>query len=128
MKKKTINDSESPRAVDDVRVRSVLEAAADTAPPTSPPPFFAARVLARAAVERPAASSFPVAIAAARLLPIFAVVAFVLAGIAGYESMLAANEREAAIARALASGAGSDVLIGAVLLSNPSEPGAGGSR
>ena len=116
------------RDAESERLRSVFEAAADPAPPVEAPPFFAARVRALADDARKTATRTPVALAAARLLPVFAVVALLLVGAAGYESAVSANEREAAVARALARNGGSDAVLGAVLLAAPDDGKTGGSR
>lgn len=115
-------DSESER------LRSIFEAVADPAPPLEAPPFFASRIRARAGEARGAATRSPLALAAARLLPVFAVIAVLLVAAAGYESAVSANEREAAVAQALARNGGSDAVLGAVLLASPDDGSTGGSR
>lgn len=115
-------DSESER------LRSIFEAAADPAPPLEAPPFFASRIRARAGEARGATTRSPLALAAARLLPVFAVIAVLLVAAAGYESAVSANEREAAVAQALARNGGSDAVLGAVLLASPDDGSTGGSR
>lgn len=115
-------DSESER------LRSIFEAAADPAPPLEAPPFFASRIRARAGEARGATTRSPLALAAARLLPVFAVIAVLLVAAAGYESAVSANEREAAVAQALARNGGSDAVLGAVLMASPDDGSKGGSR
>ena len=110
------------------RLRSLFEAASDPAPPLEAPPYFAARIRALSHDSRSTATRTPVALAAVRLLPVFAVVALLLVGAAGYESAVLASEREAAVAQALARNGGSDAVLGAVLLASPGEKSTGGSR
>lgn len=126
----TRNDKETnlERSAEAGSLRALLEAAADPEPPTAAPPFFAARVRALAVETRQAPQRTQLALAATRLLPVFALVALVLVGAAGYESVVSASEREAAVARALARNGGSDAVIGAVLLASPGEGSTGGSR
>lgn len=127
---KPINDRDPAPAArpDDERIRAVLQAAADPAPPHDPPPFFASRIRARAGIEGQTAGSTPVAVAAARLLPVFGVIAMLLVGLAGFESARFEREREAAVARAMATNGGGDVLLGAMLLGGSSDDAGGGSR
>ena len=74
-----VPDSESKR------LRSLFEAAADPAPPLEAPPFFASRIRALAGEAGGATTRSPLALAAARLLPVFTVVAMLLVAAAGYE-------------------------------------------
>lgn len=123
------DDRTTPKGTtDDDRIRSLLEEAADPAPPVKAPPFLAARVRALASENHSRASQAPLAHAATRLLPVFVAVALLLVGAAGYESAVAATEREAAVARALARDGGSDVLLGAVLLASPTDDRKGGPQ
>lgn len=110
------------------RLRSIFEAASNPAPPLVAPPYFAARIRALSRDTGKSAPRTPVALAAVRLLPVFAVVALLLVGAAGYESSVLTGEREAAVAQALARNGGSDAVLGAVLLASPVEKATGGSQ
>lgn len=105
--------------------RHLFEAASADVEDATPPPFFAARVRARAIAERRArrATEHALGVAAWRLLPILGVLAVVVAGWSGYETVQYRRERDRAVARVLAEGGG-DVIVAFVMLGADT----GGSR
>lgn len=115
------DDNADGRSESDINrmFRAVTGAAADPAPPHEPPPYFAARIRSRARAGAAGPDANPVGRAAARLLPAFGALALIVVCAAGFETVQASHERDAAVARALAQGAGGDALVGAILLSNP---------
>jgi hypothetical protein len=106
------------RARERLAFRRLFEAAATDAAPAAAPPYFAARVRARARSAATAPEAVhPVGVAAWRMLPLFGVVALAVASLAGYESLQLGREREAAVTRMLTTeGGGGDLLVAALLL------------
>lgn len=128
MNRSDVQQADSNGGNIDDPIRAVLEASQAAETPTAAPPFFAARIRARAAEGETSVARAPVTAAAMRLLPVFSIVALLLVGTAGYESAVSASERKAAVARALARDGGGDVVLGALLLQSPGDEKAGGSK
>lgn len=107
-------------------IRRLVEAASDRDPATEAPPFFGARVRARAATELAHA---PAAFGATawRALPALGVLALALVGASAYESSRLSSDRDAAMARVMSGQGGGDMLV-AALLFGADDAASGGSR
>lgn len=98
-------------------IRRLFVAASSEETPAEPSPFFMTRVRARVEAERREATAHPIGAAAWQVLPAAAVILVFLAGWTGYESVHAARERDAAIARMMEPGsAAGDALLAATFL------------
>lgn len=114
-------DLETPGGEADRTIRRILEAAADTEPRREAPPFFAARVRARAALETREGerARHPIGVAALQMLPALAVAVLGLGAWSGYESYAAAAEARSVVARALESPVALDEAVLVALLFDP---------
>jgi len=104
------------------KVKRLLSAAAarpDELPGLSP--FFLSRLRA-AAREAAATPAHPIGLAAWRMLPAFSLLVLVLSGVAGWQSVEASRERDAALLRLAEPGDGGDLLLVAALLGGGGGP------
>jgi hypothetical protein len=103
---------------EDTAFRRVMDAASARQEPggDTPPPFFVARVRARAEEARASATDHPVGTAAWRMLPALSVIVVALAAWTGYESEAVSRDRAEVVANMLRqNGGASEVVITAML-------------
>jgi hypothetical protein len=113
---------------EDAAIRRILDAA--SAPPgdDAPPPFFAARVRARAAEARSDATQHPLGVTAVRMLPALSLIVVALAAWTGYESEAVSRDRAEIVANMLRQdGGASEVVITAMLVGGATRA-AGGAQ
>jgi hypothetical protein len=112
---------------EDRAVRRLFEAAAsDPGANQEPPPFFAARVKARAkAMGEERRAAHPFGAAAWQMLPALALVVVSLTAWTGYESVRAGRERKAALAEMLSDNGKLNEAILATMLLGPSDSNRG---
>jgi hypothetical protein len=105
---------------EDTAIRRVL-GAASARPGASgddvPPPFFVARVRARAAEAHARSTEHPVGVMAWQMLPALSLIVVALAAWTGYESEAASRDRAEVVANMLRQdGGASEVVITAMLI------------
>lgn len=121
----------------DAAIRRLLEAASADDPGNSgPPPFFAARVRARAKAEGGthgdaalAKARHPMGLAALQMLPVCLAILVGVSVWTGYESVQFSRNRDAALRRMLQTEEGrGDFLLAAVMFGTSAESPVGGAQ
>jgi hypothetical protein len=108
---------------EDLAIRRLLEAASGERGDAQPPPFFVARVRARAATARGPGTEQLLGTTSWRMLPALAAIVVALSAWTGYESAEASRDRADLVANTLGQAGASEILIAAMLMGGSEESG-----